>query len=117
MLELDPTNGALRRSYPIPTTSDLFASVSGLTSIGGGVLLGASANHHTIVAFDKSSGAQLFAFAAPGSGDPRGLAFDGTHLFVADQASNTIFVMAIPEPSTALLMGFGLVALVVRRSR
>ncbi len=34
---------------------------------------------------------------APGSGSVHGLTFDGTHLFVADQGSNTIYTM-VPEP-------------------
>jgi DNA-binding beta-propeller fold protein YncE len=108
VFEVDPATGALRNSY---VTGYL---MFGLEWVGDNILFGAVPDKRQIVAFDKSTGVTIYSFGAPGSGDPQGLAFDGTYLYVADQASNTIYVM-VPEPATVLLLGLGGMSLLRRR--
>lgn len=97
VFEVDPATGTTIDTYVPP--SELF----GLAYGGGNIMYGAAANDGEIVVFDKRNGHLIERVTAPGSGNTQAIEYDGHRLFVADQDTNTIFVL-VPEPATGVML-------------
>jgi glutamine cyclotransferase len=84
---IDAWSGATLGSFNGPS-----ANMRGLTH-DGGYLWGAVWNPRTVHALDPITGAQISSFPAPfASGNPVGLAYDGTNLLVSDEANSIHFI-------------------------